>query len=1103
MARKVFLLTLLLCLGATTVAVAEPPGSRSAGAARHDVNQITAVAVDERDDGTWITVQGNQEPTYSAFTLNSPLRLFVDISNSKLTSGVRRAPVSVKNGHIDQVAVLDFADDVQQVTRVIVSFDNKAAYDVKTDGNNVIIFVEAAARRGQGDGALTAVQQELDQREGELDQARRALLEKERRLAEVERRVQDLEGQARRATDGSAEQQKLNASLDAERRAAQGLRGELQEREARLRDLERTVASMETRVGNIQKERDNALSRASSLEQQLSDQKAQLTRLQQERDEARQRADQLAKDRDAARKHSEQLSASIEQGRRDLERLERDLASARSDVKASSDANRKANEERLARVEAEKRDLVARVQRAEKDRADALANSQRIEDDRLKALAESRKAEERRLAAVESSRKEEEARLADTREELARQEKARVEAERRLADTQAAYQRELERVQLLRNNAPDDAQLKQDQARLDSLKREIEQEQTHLKKLQDERAQLANSEAPKKDDAKAINTIRAIRFQENDGISRIVVEMDRAGDFATVPWKEGKAGLSLSGVSLPTSLERSLDTRAFGGTVHFVNSFQDDKGIVHVEALVPGATTEMVRQEGNKLYWEFSSIGAESTALANPAPAPANLPHPQGFTAEPPRFVPAASRALNADDTPPWQRRPQGMARKRLTIDLRGSDIDNTLRLMAREGGVNIVSGGDVKGTVTMRLQNVPVADAFVTILKSLELGYEQDGEIIRVAPAKSFEEEAKRRQDAVVSSFKLDPLEVVLIPINYANAEEVSTLAKQVLSNRGSATVDQRTNTLIVKDVARNIAAVQQLVLSLDAQTPQILIEARIVETNDRFVREIGVQWGGDFLFSPANGNSTGLAFPSVVGVAGAATDNQTPLAGLAGSPNFAVNLPAPIGTGAGGGFGVTLGSVGGAANLALRLTALEEDGHIKIVSSPKVLTLDNRQATISQGTSIPISVVSAQGVQTVFVEARLQLQVQPHVTQDGNIQLRLNITKSEPDFENTGARGDPTIIRKEATTELLLGDGDTTVIGGIYSQTTGTSSSKVPFFGDIPILGFFFRDFSESESRTELLIFVTPRIINREAALTARRLSPIQAPEAESKKP
>jgi type IV pilus assembly protein PilQ len=193
-----------------------------------------------------------------------------------------------------------------------------------------------------------------------------------------------------------------------------------------------------------------------------------------------------------------------------------------------------------------------------------------------------------------------------------------------------------------------------------------------------------------------------------------------------------------------------------------------------------------------------------------------------------------------------------------------------------------------------------------------------------------------------------------------------------------------------------------------------------------------------------------------------------------------------------------MTLGSIGGSVNLNLRLSAAEESGRAKIVSAPKILTLDNREATISQGTSIPISVVSAAGVQTVFVDATLELTVRPHVTPDGHIQLSLTATKNEPDFQNTGARGDPTIIRRSAETELLIEDGDTTVIGGIYTRNSGTSMTGIPFLHKIPILGALFKTTDRSERRSELLIFITPRIVNRADALGNVSAGDVVAPNS-----
>jgi type IV pilus assembly protein PilQ len=298
---------------------------------------------------------------------------------------------------------------------------------------------------------------------------------------------------------------------------------------------------------------------------------------------------------------------------------------------------------------------------------------------------------------------------------------------------------------------------------------------------------------------------------------------------------------------------------------------------------------------------------------------------------------------------------------------------------------------------------------------------------------------------------------------------------------------VDPRTNQLIVTDVHENISLAEDLVNHLDTQTPQVLIEARIVEATTNFTRDIGIQWGGNTLNSAATGNPTGIAFPSTVGAAGGAVDSVTNANGLqlgasgAASPNYVVNMPAAVGTGSGGALGVTLGSLNGAVNINLRLSSLENTGNVRIVSAPKVMTLDNIEASISQGTSIPISVVSAAGANTVFVDAQLNLTVKPHVTNESSILMNVHITRNEPDFVNVGARGDPTILKREAKTQMLVRDGDTAVIGGIYTRNTGLSYTKVPWFADIPVIGWLFKNRRENDDRTELLIFITPRIVNR----------------------
>jgi type IV pilus assembly protein PilQ len=427
--------------------------------------------------------------------------------------------------------------------------------------------------------------------------------------------------------------------------------------------------------------------------------------------------------------------------------------------------------------------------------------------------------------------------------------------------------------------------------------------------------------------------------------------------------------------------------------------------------------------------------------------------------------------------------------------------VTDLLRLLSDEINVSIVVSPDVKGRVTLSLKSVPLDQALDLILRMNDLGMKYEGNIIWVAKAETFRAEEERALKAAEVREKLEPLEVRLVPVNYATADDLSANVKSLLSSRGTVNIDKRTNTLILKDVAANLDAAEILVTNLDTQTPQILIEARIVETQANFTKQIGVQWGGDGIASAATGNATGIVFPSTIGVAGGSTSENN--AGTSATPNFAVNLPASVGTGAGGAIGFTFGSIGGAINLNLRLSAMEDKGFLKIVSAPRIMTLDNIQASIESGTSIPISVVSAAGAQTVFYDAKLNLQVTPHVTRDGNVYLKIDISKNEPDFGNTGASGDPSIIRKQAHTELLIPDGDTTVIGGIYTRNASQSMSSVPFFGSIPILGYLFRSTSETDNRTELLIFITPRIINRDASIAASGPGSFIPPEEkESKK-
>ncbi len=493
---------------------------------------------------------------------------------------------------------------------------------------------------------------------------------------------------------------------------------------------------------------------------------------------------------------------------------------------------------------------------------------------------------------------------------------------------------------------------------------------------------------------------------------------------------------------------------------------------------------------------------APGAASAQPLPSSEN---PAPSTQRPPTRViardePSVVRSENGDEagflsTVPLQingaRGPSAQTGRRIDIDLRDADIHNVLRLLAEVGNVNIVTSDDVTGNVTIRMHNVPWDRALEVILAARSLGMQRDGNIIRIAPQAVLDKERELAIERARQNIALEPLETRLIPISYATGGDLAPRARELLSQRGTLSVDERTNVLIARDVATNLDQVERLVRSLDTQTPQVLIEARIVEATSQFSRDVGIQWGGDGSFAQSTGNPTGLLFPNNLSFAGGATDGNTPRAGLSptsqtvANPNFTVNMPAAVGTGAGGAIGFALGSLSQNVNLNVRLSAAESSGVLRIVSSPRILTLDNREATIAQGTLIPFSQVSAAGVQTAFQEAKLQLRVRPHVTADGSVSLHVRVNRDEPDFNNTGARGDPTILKREAETDLLIQDGRTAVIGGIYTRNTGRNVEQVPFFGDIPILGLIFQRRRTTDRRSEMLIFITPRIVNRAESL------------------
>jgi type IV pilus assembly protein PilQ len=596
-----------------------------------------------------------------------------------------------------------------------------------------------------------------------------------------------------------------------------------------------------------------------------------------------------------------------------------------------------------------------------------------------------------------------------------------------------------------------------------------------------------------------------VRFEHATDEDRVVIELGEAVRYRQPAGARGRMSLVLESSRVPEELVRTLDVSAFGGKVSSVSTYPSPSqpGSVVLEAETDPSVSSRVERRGTSLVWSFFVPGKQSSAQSGIGRDGGVARRTRTVTVE---QLPAGMPEVHEGYAPAVERRSAGEAAgfvaaplsqqrnftgRRIDLDLKDADIHNVLRLLADVGQVNVVTADNVTGTVTIRMRNVPWDQALDVVLQSKGLGMIRAGNMIRVAPLADLEKEREMQLARRAQEVKLAPLETRLIPVSYAQAEQLQERARPMLSERGSLAVDARTNVLIARDIAGNLNQIEELVRSLDTQTPQVLVEARIVEATSRYLRDVGIQWGGDGTFSAATGNPTGLAFPNSIGVVGGASDGQTPTAGLSpfssqvANPNFAVNLPAVVGTGQGGALGLSFGSVDNTVNLAVRLSAAEASGLLRILSSPRILTLDNHEARISQGTLIPFSQVSAQGVQTTFQEAKLQLLVQPHVTADGSVSMHVKINRDEPDFNQTSARGDPTILKREAETELLVMDGHTAVIGGIYTRNTGRNLDQVPFFGDIPLLGLLFQRRRASDTRGELVIFLTPRIVNRAEAL------------------
>jgi len=442
-----------------------------------------------------------------------------------------------------------------------------------------------------------------------------------------------------------------------------------------------------------------------------------------------------------------------------------------------------------------------------------------------------------------------------------------------------------------------------------------------------------------------------------------------------------------------------------------------------------------------------------------------------------------------------------------VSLDFKDADVHNVLRLLAEVSKLNIVATDDVRGKVTLRLFDVPWDQALDIILQVLNLESQQEGNVIRISTVKRLREEREELQKAQEAAKAVEPLRVEYIKVNYAKATKLAEIIsgagkasraasggagsrqgqeEGVLTSRGSVFVDEFSNTLVVRDIQRGIDTARELVRRLDVQTPQVLIESNIVEATTDFARDLGVQWGYRSLNGPQTGNTTGVNFPGTIGLSGSGL-------GIGGNGvPFIADFPAAINPGGGSALDLALGSLDGSQALDVRLTALEKEGKARIISRPRVVTLNNVAATIKSLTIIRVKLPStgtvintgaggaagAASTATEKIETGIILVVTPQVSSDGFVLLDMSAKSSQADFTRTVDQI-PTEISREANSHVLIKNGQTVVLGGIYRDNYSDQQTGIPFLKDIPGLGWLFRDYNKTNRREDLLVFLTPRIM------------------------
>lgn len=545
------------------------------------------------------------------------------------------------------------------------------------------------------------------------------------------------------------------------------------------------------------------------------------------------------------------------------------------------------------------------------------------------------------------------------------------------------------------------------------------------------------------DSAPGVNALQDIDFRRGtDGGGEVVVTLPSRNASVEVQKEGGNIIARFPNVETPEKLRRRLDVTDFGTPVQFINTEKDGD-----------STVMTIDPEGE---WEYLAYQAD-----------------RNFT-------------INVKEVTEEDKKGSGdqefqYTGEKLSLNFQDIEVRSVLQLIADFTDLNLVASDTVTGTITLRLQDVPWDQALDLILKTKGLDKRKVGNVLLVAPA---EEIAQREQMELENRKKkqaLAPLRTRYIRINYAKAADLESLIKEegsLLSERGSVTVDERTNTLVVQDTEQQLADIQDLIATLDIPVQQVLIEARIVVASDDVSDQIGVRWGG----LAFQGDRLAEDGRTLVGTGRA---SQTMDFGIGALNNDDIEVTQPndlavdLGVDSSNASRFSLGLVGlDSGILELELSALESEGRSEIVASPKVLTADQQSAIIASGQQIPFEQATNAGATSVeFQEAELRLEATPQITPDGNIIMDIKVN-NDSRGEDTDAG--PAIDTNRLETTVLVGNGDTVVLGGIFQHSVTRSVTKTPFLGDLPWIGNLFRRKVNSDSKQELLVFITPRLVD-----------------------